>query len=106
MPIYRVFVLAALMLVTACGRASSQPEASMAQHQHDPSRSPEALSLGRITPREPGAVLELLSEAVDTHGAIYPRYSAYGDNLSPALRWTFLPSNRWPPTIHIASRQI
>jgi len=86
---YRVFVLAAFVFITACGRASSQSEAPMAQQpQHDPSRSPEALSLGRITPRQPGAVLELLSDATDTHGTIDLRHSAYGDNLSPALRWT------------------
>jgi Raf kinase inhibitor-like YbhB/YbcL family protein len=82
----RLALTAIVLLLAACGRASSQPEASMAQH--DPPRSPEALSLGRVSPREPGAVLELLSEAVDTHGAIDLRHSAYGDNLSPALRWT------------------
>jgi len=53
-----------------------------------PQHSPEALSLARITPREPGAALELLSEAVGVDGAIDQRYTAYGDNLSPPLRWT------------------
>ena len=56
--------------------------------QHNPPRSPEALSLGRVTPREPGAVLELLSTAVGVDGEIDHRYAAYGDNLSPPLRWT------------------
>jgi len=53
-----------------------------------PQHSPEALSLGRITPREPGAVLELLSDAIDAAGAIDLRHTAYGDNLSPPLHWT------------------
>ncbi|HTX47990.1 MAG TPA: YbhB/YbcL family Raf kinase inhibitor-like protein [Caulobacteraceae bacterium] len=82
----RLALTAFLLVLAACGRASSQPEASMAQH--DPPRSPEALSLGRITPREPGAVLELLSTAVDPDGKIERRYAAYGDNLSPPLHWT------------------
>ena len=56
-----------------------------------PQRSSEALSLERITPREPGAPLELLSDAVDAGGAIDLRHSAYGDNLSPPLRWTPVP---------------
>jgi len=56
--------------------------------EHHPEHSPEALSLGRITPRNPGATLELLSDAVGTDGAIDLRHSAYGANLSPPLRWT------------------
>ena len=53
-----------------------------------PQHSPEALSLGRITPREPATALELLSDAIGPGGKIDPRYSAYGENLSPPLRWT------------------
>jgi Raf kinase inhibitor-like YbhB/YbcL family protein len=53
-----------------------------------PQHSPEALSLARITPRTPGATLELLSDAIDTTGAIDLRHTAYGDNLSPPLHWT------------------
>jgi len=59
----------------------------MAQ-QHHPEHSPEALSIGRITPRDPGAVFEVLSDAVGVDGAIDLRHTAYGDNLSPPLRWT------------------
>jgi hypothetical protein len=58
------------------------------RQQEHPARSPEALSLGRVTPREPGAPLELLSEALETDGEIDLRHSAYGANLSPPLRWT------------------
>jgi Raf kinase inhibitor-like YbhB/YbcL family protein len=53
-----------------------------------PQHSPEALSLARITPREPGATLELLSTAIGVDGAVDLRHTAYGDNLSPPLRWT------------------
>ncbi|HEY1426601.1 MAG TPA: YbhB/YbcL family Raf kinase inhibitor-like protein [Caulobacteraceae bacterium] len=56
--------------------------------EHHPAHSPEALSLGRITPREPGATLELLSDAIGADGAIDLRHSAYGNNLSPPLKWT------------------
>ena len=72
----------ALALVAGCGRGHS--EATMDHPQH----SPEALSLGRITPREPGATLELLSEAIGVEGRFDLRHTAYGDNLSPPLRWT------------------
>ena len=53
-----------------------------------PQHSPEALSLGRITPRDPGATLEVLSDALQIDGSIDLRHTAYGDNLSPQLRWT------------------
>ena len=55
---------------------------------HQPEHSPEALSIGRITPREPAAALELESEAIGIDGAIEARYSALEQNLSPPLRWT------------------
>ena len=53
-----------------------------------PQHSPEALSLARVTPRTPGATLELLTDAIAIDGTIDARHSAYGDNLSPPLRWT------------------
>lgn len=74
--------LAAALLLAAC--AKSPTEANVAEPPH----SPEALSLGRITPREPGAALELLSDAVGTDAAIDLRHTAYGANLSPPLKWT------------------
>ena len=80
-----MLALAATLLVAGCGRAATHSEATMDQH---PQHSPEALSLGRITPREPGATLELLSDAVGIDGVIDVRHIAYGDNLSPPLRWT------------------
>jgi hypothetical protein len=84
MRLRRPSVLALAMLVlAACGR-THHSEATMDHPQH----SPEALSLGRITPREPGAALELLSDSIDTSGQIDLRHTAYGDNLSPHLRWT------------------
>ena len=57
-------------------------------HQQQPQHSPEALTLGRIQPREPAIGVELLSEAIGADGAIDVRHSAYGDNLSPPLQWT------------------
>jgi Raf kinase inhibitor-like YbhB/YbcL family protein len=83
----RSLALVMLVFLAACGRSSSRSETIMA-HPHPPPRSPEALSLARITPTEPGAVLEMISEAIDADGAIGPRHSAYGANLSPPLRWT------------------
>ena len=53
-----------------------------------PQHSPQALSLARIQPRNPGAFLEVISDALGADGTIDPRHSAYGDNLSPPLRWT------------------
>lgn len=77
-----ILALATALLV-GCGR-TPHSETTMDHPQH----SPEALSLGRITPREPGAALELLSDAIDTSGAIDQRHTALGDNLSPPLHWT------------------
>ena len=79
-----ILALAATLVLAGCGRAATHSEATMDHPQH----SPEALSLGRITPREPGTPLELLSEAIGTDGAIDLRHTAYGDNRSPPLRWT------------------
>jgi hypothetical protein len=76
--------LAALVLLAACQR--NPKEAAMAEHH--PEHSPEALSLGRITPREPGATLEMVSDALGADGAIDLRHTAYGNNVSPPLRWT------------------
>ena len=53
-----------------------------------PQHSPQALSLARVEPRNPGAVLEMVSDALGADGAIDLRHTAYGDNLSPPLRWT------------------
>jgi phosphatidylethanolamine-binding protein (PEBP) family uncharacterized protein len=77
--------LALAASLAACGRSETRSETTMPQ---TPQHSPEALSLARITPREPGAVLELLSTAIETDGAIEPRYTAYGAGVSPPLRWT------------------
>jgi Raf kinase inhibitor-like YbhB/YbcL family protein len=80
-----LLALAASLLLAGCGRSATRTESIMS---HQPPHSPEALSLGRITPREPGATLELLSEAIGIDGAIDLRHTAYGSNLSPPLRWT------------------
>jgi Raf kinase inhibitor-like YbhB/YbcL family protein len=82
-----VSVLAAVALAGGCGRAQPMKEADVA-HQQQPQHSPEALTLGRIQPREPAVGVELLSEAIGVDGAIDLRHTAYGDNLSPPLRWT------------------
>jgi Raf kinase inhibitor-like YbhB/YbcL family protein len=80
-----VLALAATLLLAGCGRPATRSESTMA---HQPEHSPEALSLGRITPREPGATLELLSDAIGTDGVIDARNTAEGGNLSPHLKWT------------------
>src|SRR5579883_1539066 len=75
-----------LVLLAACERPSHS-QSTMAQPR-TPSRSPEALSLARVAPRETGAVLEVISDAVDANGALDLRHTSYGANLSPPLRWT------------------
>ena len=77
-----LLALAILALVAGCGRTRQEPTMDHPQH------SPEALSLGRITPREPGIAFEVLSTAIETDGAIDLRHTAYGDNLSAPLHWT------------------
>jgi Raf kinase inhibitor-like YbhB/YbcL family protein len=80
-----LLLLAASLLLAGCGRPPTRPETTMTEH---PLHSPESLSLGRITPRTPATTLELLSDAVGIDGALDLRHSAYGNNLSPPLRWT------------------
>jgi len=80
-----VLALAASLLLFGCGRSQSHPESTMT---HQPQHSPEALSLGRIAPREPAATLELLSDAIGVDGVIDERQTALGANLSPHLHWT------------------
>jgi len=86
----RNLALAALILLTACER--SQPADTLRRTAMPttaaPQHSPQALSLARLQPRNPGAVLEMVSDALGADGAIDLRHSAYGDNLSPPLRWT------------------
>jgi Raf kinase inhibitor-like YbhB/YbcL family protein len=80
-----VLALAASRLLCGCGRsATSSEEAMLQQPQHPPS----ARSLGQVTPREVGATLKLRSDAIGVDGAIALRSTAYGNNLSPPLRWT------------------
>src|ERR1700733_2250917 len=85
-----ILALAASLLLAGCGRPATRSEAAMPQstQQPSPQHSPEALSLARITPREPGTTLELLSDAIGTDGAIDLRHTAYGNKLSPHLHWT------------------
>jgi len=86
----RSLALAMLILLLGCergqpadtARRTAMPNAAGPQH------SPQALSLARLQPRNPGAVLEMVSDALGADGAIDLRHSAYGDNLSPPLRWT------------------
>jgi Raf kinase inhibitor-like YbhB/YbcL family protein len=78
-----LIALAIALALSGCG--DKRAETNMTDH---PERSPEALSLARVAPRQPGAVLELLSEAIGADGKIDLRHTAYGDNVSPPLRWT------------------
>lgn len=52
--------------------------------------SGDPITIQRVLPREPGR-LALASEALDEEGRIGDAYSAYGDDRSPALRWTAMP---------------
>ncbi|MGH6956474.1 MAG: YbhB/YbcL family Raf kinase inhibitor-like protein, partial [Caulobacteraceae bacterium] len=67
-------------------RAATRQEAIMAQPH--PEHSPEALSLARVTPRDRTVGIEMVSDALGAKGEIDSRYTAYGQNLSPPLRWT------------------
>jgi Raf kinase inhibitor-like YbhB/YbcL family protein len=81
--------LVAIVLAVAlmgCGRA--QPPQENAMPQATPPHSGESLSLARVTPRNPAARIQMVSDALGADGAIDLRHSAYGDNLSPPLRWT------------------
>ncbi|HZZ89791.1 MAG TPA: YbhB/YbcL family Raf kinase inhibitor-like protein [Caulobacteraceae bacterium] len=77
-------MLALALLVAGCGRGSTRTEATM----DHPQRSPEALSLARVEPRSRAATLEMVSDALGADGSIDLRHTAYGNNLSPPLRWT------------------
>jgi len=86
----RNYALVILIALLGCGRG--QPAATATRTamptQAAPQHSPQALSLARVQPHHPGAVLEIVSDALGANGAIDLRHSAYGDNLSPPLRWT------------------
>jgi len=82
-PSKRLFALLGVWLTLAgCGKAATREEGTMAEH----SRS--ALSLAMVSPRDPGATVRMGSDAVGANGAIDLRHSAYGEGLSPPLRWT------------------
>ena len=46
------------------------------------------VSLNLAHPRNPTAVIQVVSDALGADGGIDLRHTAYGDNLSPPLRWT------------------
>jgi Raf kinase inhibitor-like YbhB/YbcL family protein len=83
MRLVAVFLVIALL---GCGRSQSAEESAMPQAT--PPHAGGSLSLARIQPRNPGAALNMVSDALGADGAIDLRHSAYGDNLSPPLRWT------------------
>ena len=74
--------------VAACGRAQTPQEPAMAQPHQPASTSPKPVSLEHIRARNPAAVIQIVSDALGADGSIDLRHSAYGDNLSPPLRWT------------------
>ena len=86
----RIVTLIALALVAAgCGRSNLSPKAAKETAMTaTPQHSPEALSLARVQPRQPGAVVEIVTDALGADGSMDLRHSAYGNNLSPPLRWT------------------
>jgi hypothetical protein len=78
-------LLGVWLIVAGCGQAATREEGTMAdQRQHGPG----ALTLARITPRDPGVTVRVTSEAVGADGSIDLRHSAYGDGVSPPLGWT------------------
>jgi Raf kinase inhibitor-like YbhB/YbcL family protein len=79
-------IVAALLIALSAFACQPAKETSVAD-QHKPQHSPEALTLGRIQPRTGGGI-ELSSGTFADEGVIDLRHSAYGDNLSPPLRWT------------------
>jgi len=83
----RIAWMIALALMAGCGRReeSNPTEPAVAA---TPQHSPAALALARIEPRGKAAVIEMASDALGADGAIDLRHSAYGNNLSPPLRWT------------------
>lgn len=83
----RIAAMVALALMAACGRSEGNTVREPAMTA-TPQHSPEALAIARIEPRSRAAVIEMVSDALGADGAIDLRHSAYGDNLSPPLRWT------------------
>ena len=53
-----------------------------------PEASQKPVSLNQIHPRSVSAVIQIVSDALGADGSIDLRHTAYGDNLSPPLRWT------------------
>src|SRR5438128_2222089 len=84
----RNLALAALILLLGCDRPVDTAKRTAMPNAATPQHSPQGLSLARLQPRNPGAVLEMVSDALGADGSIDLRHSAYGDNLSPPLRWT------------------
>ena len=66
----RIVTLIALALVaTGCGRSNLSPKAAKETAMTaTPQHSPEALSLARVQPRQPGAVVEIVSDALGADG--------------------------------------
>jgi Raf kinase inhibitor-like YbhB/YbcL family protein len=82
-----VWAIVLACLLAACSPPSSR---SNAVSQAQPNHSPEALTLGRLTPRS-GRPIELTSEAFPPEGVIGEAYSGSGANTSPPLAWTAVP---------------
>ena len=82
----RIALVLAVVALSACGREQAKEPTAM-PHSTTPQHSPQALSLARVQPRAPGAVVEIVSDALGADGAIDLRHSSYGDNLSPPLSW-------------------
>jgi Raf kinase inhibitor-like YbhB/YbcL family protein len=78
--------LAATIVLASCGRADSQPQAGPA------AVDPKSVTIDAVRPERPGAPMTLTSDAVGANGAIDFNHTAYGANISPALRWTAVPN--------------
>jgi Raf kinase inhibitor-like YbhB/YbcL family protein len=76
----RVAATAFALFLAACGR---QTEATMSAGGQD-----TAVTLGHIRPVQPAAHIDMVSDALGADGSMDLRHTAYGDNLSPPLRWT------------------
>ena len=86
MNLWTVAVVVCGLALAACQRDQPQEPPTVTETQ-TPQHSPEALTLGRVTPRS-GAPIEVRSADFDAEGPIPERNAGSGGNRSPALSWT------------------
>ena len=80
-----MIVFTAAIVLASCGRADSQPQTGAG------ASDPKAVTIDAVKPDRAGPPMTLTSDAVGANGAIDFNHTAYGANISPALRWTATP---------------